>query len=120
MDGFMIRATSSGGSQMHLPQSTGGAGGYATLVMLRFQRDDPRGRAKVITMSVKTGANNGDILYSNTPDKTSMDANLHDFPTQVQQLGPVELSHEPDTFFCYWPFTRSRLRIHEYGVLRAG
>lgn len=120
IDGDQIRASATGGSQMHLPQDTTGAGGYATLVMLRFQRDDFTGRRKIIRMSVKLGTHNGDVLYSNTPNEASLLSELEDFPETVQTLGPVELSIEPDMFWVYWPMHQSRLRIHSYGLLRAG
>lgn len=119
LDNSVIRASGGPGSQLHLVQDTTGAGGYATLVGLRFQRDDPRGRRNIITMSVKQGTNNGDILYSNDPSETNLLSNLEDFPDTVQQLGPVQLSQTPDTLWAYWPFTASRLRIHCYGILKA-
>lgn len=119
LDNSVIRAQGSGGSQMHLPQDTTGAGGYTTLVALRFQRDDPRGRRNIITMTVKQGTNNGDVLYSNDPSEENLLSNLEDFPDTVQQLGPVQLSQTPDTIWAYWPFTESRLRIHCYGILKA-
>lgn len=124
MDSGVVRAVSLDGSQMHLVQNFAGghAAGYATLVALRFTRDDPTNRANIITMSVKCDAanHNGDILYTSTPNATTMDANLEAFPTQVQVLGPVQLSQTPDTIYAYWPFTLSRLRIHAIGILKAG
>ena len=113
-------ATNVDGSQLHLVQDTTGAGGYATLVAMRFQRDDSAGRSKIIRMNVKvTGTHNGDVLYTNSPSDTTLETYLEDFPATTQQLGPVELFHEPDTLWAYWPFTGSRLRIHAYGLLRA-
>lgn len=119
-DGDLIRAHGVDGSQLHLPQDTAGAGGYATLVAMRFTRPDAHNRAKLITMTVKStgGSHSGDILYSNTPNQTVLEENLQSFPATVQQLGPIELSQAPDTFFVYWPFHNSRLRIHAYGLLR--
>lgn len=121
VDTNVIRARSVDGSQIHFIQDTTGAGGYATLVALRFQRDNARGREKIITMTVKKNAagHTGDILYTNTPSETVLEDNMRTFPTTVQQLGPVELSQVPDTIWAYWPFSNSRLRIHCYGILRA-
>jgi len=119
LDNFIIRSAGHTGSQMHLVQDTSGAGGYATLVALRFQRDDARGRKNVISMSVKLGTNNGDILYSNDPSEENLLSNLEGFPETVQTLGPVELSQTPDTIWAYWPYHQSRLRIHAYGILKA-
>jgi hypothetical protein len=105
----------------HLPQNTAGAGGYATLVMLRYQRDDYAGRAKTIRMSVKItpGANSSDILFSNTPSKSILETNLATFPTPAQQLGPVQITTVPNCLYLYWPFRNSRLRIHAAGIYRA-
>jgi len=119
LDGDSIRARGTDNSQMHLVQDTTGAGGYATLVMLRFQRDDYTGRRKIIRMSVKIGDHNGDVLYTNTPTEASLQSNLESFPETVQTLGPVELSQEPDMLWIYWPFRMSRIRTHCYGILRA-
>ena len=89
--------------------------------MLRFQRDDAIGRAKTIRMSCKRDLANrsGDVMFTDTPTKELMEFNLNAFPTSVQQLGPVELSQEPDALFLYWPFHLSRLRCHCRGILRA-
>lgn len=121
LDQNIVRATSSDGSQLHLPQNTGGAGGYATLIGMRFQRDDARGRANIIRMSVKTSYPNynGDILYNSDPSKSILENNLEGFPTTVQQLGPVEMSQVPDSLFVYWPWFNSRLRIHSAGIVKA-
>lgn len=120
IDNHIRRARSVDGSQIHFIQDTAGAGGYATLVALRFQRDNARGREKIITMTVKkTVTHTGDILYTNTPSATVLETNLESFPATVQQLGPIELSSVPDTIWAYWPFSNSRLRIHCYGILRA-
>jgi hypothetical protein len=106
---------------IHFPQNTAGAGGYATLLMLRFQRDDYLGRAKIIRMSAKItpGGNSSDVLFSNTPSKSVLESNLAGFPTTVQQLGPVQLSVVPDKLYLYWPFNSSRLRIHAASIYRA-
>lgn len=119
IDGSVIRASGADGSQLHLVQDTVGAGGYCTLVALRFQRDDPHNRANVISMSAKlTGTHNGDILYTSTPTDVLLESNLESFPANVQTLGPFDLSHVPDTLWCYWPFHGSRIRVHAYGVLK--
>lgn len=111
------------GSQLHLVQNyTGGhAAGYSTVVALRLTRDNPDGRAKIITMSVKkatAGGHSSDILFTSTPDLATLQANLESFPTNVQTLGPVELSEVPDTLYMYWPFHNSRLRVHAHGIVK--
>jgi hypothetical protein len=114
-----IRAASPQGSEFHLVQSTAGAGGYATLIALRLQRD--RGNSKTIRVSVKkTNVHNGDISYTNTPDQATLLAALESFPAVVNTLGPISLARVPDAIWCYWPFHNSRLRIHCYGILRVG
>jgi hypothetical protein len=119
MDNNVTRAYGQDGSEFHLVQNTAGAGGYATLIAMRFQRDS--GNTPTIRMSVKrTGANNGDIAYTNTPTETVLLDALEAFPPVVQTLGPVQLTHPLDTIWCYWPFSQSRLRIHAYGILRVG
>src|SRR5215471_7972879 len=45
LDGNVIRGRGGDGSQLHLPQDTVGAGGYATLVAMRFQRPNATGQA---------------------------------------------------------------------------
>lgn len=118
LDRSIMRAGSTGGIQQHFVQNAGGAGGYATLSMIRFRRDTPTSR--IITMTIKQGTNSSDILYSNTPTVDILQTNLEAFPAGVQQLGPVELSAAPDAFFYQWPFANSRLRIHAVGFLKAG
>lgn len=119
----VTRAASVDGAQVHFAQANIGAGGpagYATCLMLRFTRPDARGRSKVITMQCKTSASHSaDVVFSSTPTKETLTANLEAFPTTVQTLGPVELSFVPDTIYYYWPFRLSRLRIHAHGIVKA-
>lgn len=115
----ITRAAGGLGERPHFPQNfTGGhAPGYAALHMLRFTRSGGRGREKIITMQV---AHDPTVtLYSSTPTKPILDAALEAFPTtSIHTLGPVELSHVPDSMYWYWPFHNSRLRIHCDGVLK--
>ena len=120
IDGGRSLATAPDGSQPHFIQSDPGAGQYCTFFGLRFTRSNPRDRAKVITMEVKktTGGHSSDILFTATPTNAIGEAQLESFPTTVNTLGPIQLSHEPDTFFFYWPFHNSRLRIHEVCLVK--
>lgn len=115
-----VRGQSLNGAQIHLVQDTVGAGGYATLIMLRLQRDNVANRRKLISMSFKsdTVAKNGDVLYTNSPTKDLLTTNLEAFPTSVQTMGPFEFQEEPDALFWYWPFHQSRLRVHAYGIVK--
>lgn len=114
-------ATASDGSQMHLVQDPATAGGYCTLLSLRFTRDNATNRARIITMQVKkatAGGHSSDILFTTTPTLTILEAQLESFPTSVNTLGPIELSAVPDAFWFYWPFHDSRLKIHAVGILK--
>jgi len=95
-DGNIVRARNNAVLQPHFVQNTGGAGGYATLIAIRYRRDAPR--SKVIRMEVKQGTNASDILFTNAPTADLLKTNLESFPTTVQQIGPVELGVEPDAF----------------------
>jgi hypothetical protein len=105
------------GAQIHFAQNTGGAGGYATLLMMRLRR--PNHDSKTITVTIKSDpvAHNGDVLYTNTPNDALLRSNLEAFPTNVETIGPDTLSVVPDAFYLYWPFDHSRLRIHEMGFM---
>lgn len=116
IDGGMVRSHNGAAIPQHFVQNTVGAGGYATMLMIRYRRSSANSRT--IRMEIKQGTNACDILFTNTPTKELLLANLEAFPTTVQQIGPVELSQAPDAFFVYWPFTLSRLRIHAEGFLR--
>lgn len=122
IDTNITRAMGGDGSQIHLVQSAAGAGGYATLLMLRLQRDNAGSRAKTVSVSTKRDLVNhsGDVLFTNTPTKALLTANMQSFPTVVQQLGPIELTEEPTHIYIYWPFRNSRIRVHCHGVLKAG
>jgi hypothetical protein len=121
IDGTVVRASGRDGSQIHFVQDPATAGGYCTFFGLRFTRDDAHARAKIITMQIKKtiGGHSSDILFTTTPTNAIAEAQLESFPTDVNTLGPVELSHVPDTFFFYWPFHNSRLRIHEVALVKS-
>lgn len=106
------------GTQQHFVQNAGGAGGYATLLMLRLQRPDTEVRGKLLTVTMKTGTHSGDVLFTNTPTKALLNSNLEAFPSTVQQLGPMQVSAVPDALYLYWPFHDSRLRIHAMGIVK--
>lgn len=118
--GFLAQGIA--GSQPHFAQNAGGAGGYATLLLIRFTRPSATGNdAKYITMSIKKAASgdSGDVLFSNTPTAAILQTNLQTFPANVQTLGPVSVPNPPARFFLYWPFRNSRLRIHSAGIFNA-
>lgn len=121
LDGGVSRAVSSDGSQVHFIQDPVEASGYCTFLGMRFTRPNAHSRSRIISMSVKktVGGHSGDILFTDDPSNDIGIAQLQSFPTDVQTLGPVELSHVPDTFYFYWPFHDSRLRIHEICLVKA-
>lgn len=94
--------------------SGGHAAGYATLLMMRLTRPNPT--STVVTVSMKQGTNSTDVLFSSTPTKAILQANMESFPGIVYQFPAVTLSAVPDSLFCYWPWHNSRLRIHCAGV----
>ena len=120
IDGGRSLATAPDGSQMHFIQSDPGAGQYCTLFGLRLTRDNATSRSKIITMEVKktSGGHSSDILFTDTPTNALAQSELESFPTTVNTLGPIELAYELDTFFLYWPFHQSRLRIHEIAIVK--
>jgi hypothetical protein len=104
------------GCQIHLPQNPAGAGGYATLLMIRLTRPTPDSRVITATFKSDLVNHNGDVLYTNNPDDEAIKTNLQAFPTNVHQLGPVEMTHVPSVLLLYWPFSLSRLRCHNQGI----
>jgi hypothetical protein len=110
------RAESTDNVQQHFVQNAGGAGGYATLLEIRLQRPDPL--SHLITATVKQGTKSTDVLYTNDPSYATLLTNLQAFPGTVQTWGPVELQNIPDSFFLYWPWHNSRLRIHCMGLVK--
>lgn len=115
-DGLSERSAWGDGVQPHFAQNTGGAGGYATLLMFRFTR--PNATSNLVTVTTKVGTHSGDVLFTNTPTELLLQANLEGFPASVRQVGPVNVSTVPDALYLYWPFHNSRLRIHAMGVLQ--
>jgi hypothetical protein len=120
IDSGLSRATVGDGSQPHFVQDVAGAGGYSTFFGLRFTRPNSTNRSRIVTMSVKktVGGHSSDILISSTPTNAIGEAQLESFPTDVQTLGPVELTNVPDSFYFYWPYHNSRLRIHELCIVK--
>jgi hypothetical protein len=114
----MVRAISSDGVQPHFPQVPASAGGYATMLAIRLKRDNVLSRANMITMTMKQGTHSSNILFTNTPSRDILQANLESFPATVQTFGPVQMSQVPDTIVCYWPWHNSKLRIHCMGILK--
>lgn len=116
-DGVVSRAHSSNGSQLHLVQNN--AAVYATCIVFRLTRPDTRSNARQITVQVaklRGGLASSDIEYTANPSKIELQNQMANFPTTVQQFGPVSMSEVPDTLFAYAPWTNSRLRIHAAGV----
>jgi hypothetical protein len=117
LDGRLVRARSPDGVQQHLPQDPTGAGGYSVLLALRLLRDTPS--SNVLTLKIKSSGQSADMLYSNTPSSDLLLSGLQSWPSNTIQMGPVQMSQVPDSFFFFWPFLNSRLRIHVIGVLKA-
>jgi len=117
-DGGNFRRGSVQGIEQHFVQDPTGAGGYAGMLGIRLRRQTTTSR--LITATVQTdGAHSGDMLYSNTPSEAVLRGAMESWPSQVQTIGPVELTNVPDALYWYWPFRNSRLRIHSCAVLKA-
>jgi hypothetical protein len=110
---------SSDGVQQHFAQNVASAGGYATMLLFRFRRDDPTSSRITVTLKQDAVTHSGDVLFTNTPTANVLEENLASFPATVQQWGPITLFHAPEAMYLYWPFRNSRLRSHAMGILRA-
>lgn len=117
MDAGIVRDQSPDGLQQHFPRDPVGAGGYAVLLGLQLLRDNAQSRT--VRVNIKSSGQSADMLYSNTPTLDVLRQALAAAWPPSKQMGPVTLSGVPDTFYFYWPFRQSRLRIHSYGVVKA-
>jgi len=104
--------------QQHFPADAGTvAAGYATFLAIQLLRDTVD--LKTVTVKLKSSVKSGDWFFSNTPTKESIQATLaQPWPPSVQ-MGPIAMGDLPNAFYFYWPFRKSRLRIHSIGLLRA-
>ena len=111
--------------QQHFAQTLPAAGGYATLLLLRFQRTDHGTNARRITMTIPMidhppSGTSADVLFTDNPSEGLLRAQLQaTFPSPVSQMGPFTLSEVPNAFYVYWPFRNSKLRIHAMGLAKA-
>jgi hypothetical protein len=121
LGGGWLLASAADGVQQHFPQSEAGAGGYAVLLGIQLLRST--GTSQTVTVKLKSSGHSGDMLYSSAPTLDLLLSSLQNWPTGVQQLGPVTFSTPPagvgDALYCYWPFLNSRLRIHAVGFVKA-
>jgi hypothetical protein len=117
LEGQSPRAAGGNGLQQHFPQVTAAAGGYAVLLGMQILRSSPS--SNLVTLKIKSTAQSADMLYSDVPTRDLLISSLQNFPTSVQQVGPVQLSGMPDALYAYWPFFNSRLRIHSLGLYKA-
>ncbi len=125
VDSNMNVGVSGDGSQIHFAKAnigTTGPAGYATLLLIRLQRDNANQRNKIITASTKKDVANhtADVVFTSTPTAALLESYLiASFPSPATILGPVEMSAEPDCLYFYWPFHDSRLRCHAAGIYKA-
>jgi hypothetical protein len=101
----------------HFVQNVAGAGGYATLLMLRIQRTNSL-HGPSLTVSIKQGTHSSDVLFTSTPTLDLLESNMANYPTTVQSHQVNRVVHVPDALYCYWPFHNSRLRVHALGFMK--
>jgi hypothetical protein len=105
-----------------------GSGNYATLLAFRLIRTNPDSHhitVQVPRMYNGDGSNHhaADLLVTNDPSNDVLDVALQSWqvgqPPNVMYFGPVTMTVIPNSFFCYWPYRNSRLRIHCWGMFKA-
>lgn len=101
---------------IHFAQDPAHSGGYAGLIGIRMIRPSPISNQITVLLSHQTYS--ADMGFSDTPDATTLLAGLETWPTSVDTLGPFTFNQIPDSVFCYWPYSLSRLRIHSRGILK--
>jgi hypothetical protein len=101
------------GVNPHFVQDVTGAGGYATLLMLRILRS-----GSSLTVSIKQGTNSSDVLFTSAPTLDVLETNMANYPTTVQTHTATRMVHIPDSLYLYWPFHQSRLRVHALGFMK--
>jgi hypothetical protein len=115
-DGIFPRAHITDNIQQHFPQNPATvAAGYAVLLAIQLLRDNAD--SNTITARIKSSTKSADWLYSNTPTKEAIQQAMETWPPS-QQMGPVSLSQVPNAFYFYWPFRKTRLRVHSLSLLR--
>jgi len=103
----------------HLPQVPASAGGYAALIAFRIRRPDASSTHLIFEIP-HPSIWRTDILWTNTPSKTLLTAQLEAWSFPVQVRGPYTFTGSlPDALFAYWPYHNSRLRIHCWGMRAA-
>jgi len=118
-DGYNImpRAHIQDNNQIHFPQDAPTvAAGYAVLLGIQLLRDSVD--SKTLTVRIKSAPKSADWIYSNAPTKELIQQTMVTWPASAQ-MGPVSLSDVPNSFYFYWPFRNSRLRVHSLGLVRA-
>lgn len=105
----------------HFVQNVGGAGGYATLLAIRLQRDNPTSRTLRVSIPktiISGNVGSADVEFTNTPTLAELRNKLVNFPASVYNFPAVELTRVPSALFFYWPWFNSRLRFSAIDVLK--
>ena len=103
-----------------------GSGNYATLLAFRLTRSNPDSHHITVQVphmySGVANAHAADLLVTNDPSQDVLDVALQSWqlgqPPNAMSFGPVTMSVIPNSFFCYWPYRQSRLRIHCWGMFK--
>jgi hypothetical protein len=119
-DGNQSRGGGDTGEALHFVKDTTARPNYAVLAAIRIQRDSKT--SKRLTVTIPTdGVGASDLGYTNDPTKSRLRTTLEAWTTgAIKTHGPVDFSKVPDSLFVFWPFRQSRLRIHEWGFIKAG
>lgn len=105
------------------------ANAYCTLLAFRLIRTNPDSHSiQVDVPHFKDGnplspGDAADMRFTDDPSQDNLDALLETWDMGPNgnakiTIGPVTMTTIPNSFFCYWPYRNSRLRIHCWGMFK--
>src|ERR1051325_767550 len=107
----------SNGWEQHFSQDPTNSGGYSIAFGLRLTRPSPT--SHLFTAEVNSNDSHScDLAFSDTPTREVLFSLLEGWPTSVRTSPQFFLDVIPTSFFFYWPFHSSRLRISSRGFVR--
>jgi hypothetical protein len=118
VQGFQSKVSENAGWEQHFVQDPSNAGGYCTALGFRLKRNNPS--SNMITVDViANDVHSCDMAFSIAPTDDALLSLLETWSGTVRTTATISMSSLPDSFFFYWPFHSSRLRIHSRGFLRS-